>query len=55
MKVVVDVVEFVELFIELEHYFEDIVSFWILVKQVESLGVQLQGFNHHLLSEHHHY
>jgi hypothetical protein len=54
MRVVVDVVEFVKLLVVLEDDAEDGVCFGELVELVESLGVEDQGLDHHLLGEDHH-
>jgi hypothetical protein len=54
VRIIVDIVELVELFVVLEDDFEDGVGFGVLVEQVEAFVVEGQGLNHHLLGEHHH-
>ena len=54
MRVVVDVVELVELFFVLKDDFEDGVCLGEFVQNVESFGVEIKRLLHYLLSQDHH-
>lgn len=54
MRVVVDIVQLIELLVELKHDPEDGGGFGKLVKEVKSFGIKFKSLGHHLLSEDHH-
>ena len=53
VMITVGVVEFVKLFIVLEHYLQDWVGLGELVQDIEAFGVEHKWLYHHLLSQDH--
>lgn len=54
MRVVVDVVQLIELLVELKDDSQDGGGFRKLIQKVKSFRIELKSLEHHLLSEDHH-
>ena len=54
MRILIDIVEFEELFFNIENMFEDEWHFWIFFKLVKVLNKKFETLHHHLLSQDQH-